>query len=109
MLVRIADPYSNLDNCESRKGDGGLLVTRGLISYSPHLGCNGILNVGEGNGLNLATWPNMVVVVQIPRAMPLAMLYMALGQKTLGCFALPGTALYMAFGHGFVRQRRWSI
>jgi hypothetical protein len=103
MLVRIADPYSDLDNCESRKGDGGLLVTR------RSLGGNGILDVGEGNGLNLATWPNMVVVVQIPRAMPLAMLYMALGQKTLGCFALPGTALYMAFGHGFVRQRRWSI
>ena len=54
-------------------------------------------------------WPNMLVVVRIPGAMPLAMLYMALGQKTFGCFALPGTALLMAFGHGFVRQRRWSL
>ena len=38
--------------------------------------------------------------------MPLDMLYMALGQKTFGCFALPGIALHMALGHGFVRQRR---
>ena len=45
MLVRIADPYSDLDNCESRKGDGGLLVTR------RSLGGNGILNVREGNRL----------------------------------------------------------
>ena len=45
MLVRIADPYSDLDNCESRKGDGGLLVTR------RSLGGNGILDVGKGNGL----------------------------------------------------------
>ena len=50
------------------------------------------------NGLNMAAWSNRLVVVQIPGAMPLAMLHMALGQKTYGCFAIPGTALNMAFG-----------
>jgi hypothetical protein len=35
----------------------------------------------------------------IPGAMPLAMLNVALGQKTSEGFALPGTALNMAFGH----------
>jgi hypothetical protein len=34
------------------------------------------------------------------------MLHMAFGHETFGCFALPRTALFMAFGHGFVRQRR---
>jgi hypothetical protein len=42
------------------------------------------------NGLNMAAWPNMRVVVRIPRAMPLAMLNMALDQKTFGCFAPRG-------------------
>ncbi len=44
-----------------------------------------------------------------PGAMPLAMLNMALGQKTSEGYALLGTALNMAFGHGFVRRGRHSI
>jgi hypothetical protein len=38
-------------------------------------------------------WPNMLGGGRIPGAMPLAMLNVALGQKTSEGFALPGTAL----------------
>ena len=78
-------------------------------AIGPSCKCHQRLHRRFANGLNMAAWPNMVVAVQIPGAMPLAMLYMALGQKTLGCFALLGIVLYMAFGHGFFRQRRWSL
>jgi hypothetical protein len=54
-------------------------------------------------------WPNMLGGGHIPGAKPLAMLNVALGQKTSEGFAYLGTALDMAFGHGFVRQRRHSI
>ena len=58
----------------------------------------------------------MLVVVQIPGAMPLAMLYMALGQKTYGCFAPRGLScvwpLAMGLfakgdGHYSQGQRPW--
>jgi hypothetical protein len=48
-------------------------------------------------------WPNILGGGRIPGAMPLAMLNVALGQKTSEGYALLGTALNMAFGHGFVR------
>ena len=43
-------------------------------------------------------WPNMLGGGHIPGAKPLAMLNVALGQKTSGGYALPGIALDIALG-----------